>query len=234
MSMIADGHTDDRAFAARRHRLRRRAAVLARVEDGVHADPDRRLRRPVRRELLVPAHRGVEGADPVALGAAADPRRPLAAAGSWSPEEEFNVLPVAQTARRISELGRPGVDRRPRPARGPRRALGHLELRQRRNDPAPGAGDRDHQPGARLRPRPRHRLDRAGQARRPGRARRQPAGEHPQLDRASATPSPTASCTTATWTRSRGGTRRRQPFWFEQSAGGDYTAGATVGLPHED
>ena len=31
-----------------------------------------------------------------------------------------------------------------------------------------------------------------------------------------------------------GGTRRRQPFWFEQSAGVSYTAGATVGLPHED
>jgi cytosine/adenosine deaminase-related metal-dependent hydrolase len=31
-----------------------------------------------------------------------------------------------------------------------------------------------------------------------------------------------------------GGTRKRQPFWFEQSAGGGYTAGATVGVPHED
>ena len=31
-----------------------------------------------------------------------------------------------------------------------------------------------------------------------------------------------------------GGTRKRQPFWFEQSAGGGYTAGATLGLPEED
>ena len=31
-----------------------------------------------------------------------------------------------------------------------------------------------------------------------------------------------------------GGTRRRQPFWFEQSAGGAYTAGATVGVPEVD
>jgi imidazolonepropionase-like amidohydrolase/Tol biopolymer transport system component len=31
-----------------------------------------------------------------------------------------------------------------------------------------------------------------------------------------------------------GGTRRRQPFWFEQSAGGSYTAGATLGIPEED
>ena len=31
-----------------------------------------------------------------------------------------------------------------------------------------------------------------------------------------------------------GGNRRRLPFWFEQSAGGDYTAGATVGVPHQD
>jgi imidazolonepropionase-like amidohydrolase/Tol biopolymer transport system component len=31
-----------------------------------------------------------------------------------------------------------------------------------------------------------------------------------------------------------GGTRKREPFWFEQSAGGSYTAGVTVGVPHED
>ena len=31
-----------------------------------------------------------------------------------------------------------------------------------------------------------------------------------------------------------GGTGKREPFWFEQSAGGNYTAGATVALPHED
>jgi imidazolonepropionase-like amidohydrolase len=31
-----------------------------------------------------------------------------------------------------------------------------------------------------------------------------------------------------------GGSRKRQPFWFEQSAGGAYTAGAAVGVPHED
>jgi len=31
-----------------------------------------------------------------------------------------------------------------------------------------------------------------------------------------------------------GGTRKRAPFWFEQSAGGSYTAGATLGAPEED
>jgi imidazolonepropionase-like amidohydrolase len=31
-----------------------------------------------------------------------------------------------------------------------------------------------------------------------------------------------------------GGARRRQPFWFEQSAGGNYTAGATLGTPDAD
>jgi imidazolonepropionase-like amidohydrolase len=30
-----------------------------------------------------------------------------------------------------------------------------------------------------------------------------------------------------------GGTRRRQPFWFEQSAGGAYSAGAAASVPHE-
>ncbi len=31
-----------------------------------------------------------------------------------------------------------------------------------------------------------------------------------------------------------GGTRKRQPFWFEESAGAAYSAGATVGTPHTD
>jgi imidazolonepropionase-like amidohydrolase len=31
-----------------------------------------------------------------------------------------------------------------------------------------------------------------------------------------------------------GGTRKRQPFWFEQGAGGNYTAGVTLGVPEED
>ena len=30
------------------------------------------------------------------------------------------------------------------------------------------------------------------------------------------------------------GSKRRAPFWFEQSAGGNYSAGTTVGLPHQD
>lgn len=31
-----------------------------------------------------------------------------------------------------------------------------------------------------------------------------------------------------------GGTRRRQPFWFEQSAGAGFSAGAAVGVPETD
>ena len=31
-----------------------------------------------------------------------------------------------------------------------------------------------------------------------------------------------------------GGTHRTRPFWFQQSAGGNYSEGVTVGLPHED
>ena len=31
-----------------------------------------------------------------------------------------------------------------------------------------------------------------------------------------------------------GGTGGFEPFWFHEQAGGSYTAGATVGLPHED
>jgi hypothetical protein len=31
-----------------------------------------------------------------------------------------------------------------------------------------------------------------------------------------------------------GGTRKRQSFWFEQSAGGSYTTGVTLGVPEED
>ena len=31
-----------------------------------------------------------------------------------------------------------------------------------------------------------------------------------------------------------GGTHKRRPLWFEQGAGGNFTVGATVGVPHED
>jgi imidazolonepropionase-like amidohydrolase len=31
-----------------------------------------------------------------------------------------------------------------------------------------------------------------------------------------------------------GGNRRRQPFWFEQSAGGGYSAGASTSVPRDD
>ena len=31
-----------------------------------------------------------------------------------------------------------------------------------------------------------------------------------------------------------GGSHRERPFWFQQSAGGSYSEGTTVGLPHED
>jgi imidazolonepropionase-like amidohydrolase/Tol biopolymer transport system component len=31
-----------------------------------------------------------------------------------------------------------------------------------------------------------------------------------------------------------GGTHRTRPFWFQRSAGGSYSEGATVGVPHED
>ena len=31
-----------------------------------------------------------------------------------------------------------------------------------------------------------------------------------------------------------GGTFRIRPFWFDQSAGGSYSQGATLGVPHED
>jgi hypothetical protein len=31
-----------------------------------------------------------------------------------------------------------------------------------------------------------------------------------------------------------GGTHRERPFWFQQSAGGAYSEGVTIGVPHED
>ena len=31
-----------------------------------------------------------------------------------------------------------------------------------------------------------------------------------------------------------GGTHRTRPFWFQQSAGGSYSEGVTIGVPHED
>ena len=31
-----------------------------------------------------------------------------------------------------------------------------------------------------------------------------------------------------------GGTGGFKPFWFQDNAGGNFTAGATLGVPHED
>jgi hypothetical protein len=31
-----------------------------------------------------------------------------------------------------------------------------------------------------------------------------------------------------------GGTFRARPFWFQQMAGGNYSQGLTIGVPHED
>jgi len=31
-----------------------------------------------------------------------------------------------------------------------------------------------------------------------------------------------------------GGTHKTRPFWFQQSAGGNYSEGTTIGVPHED
>ena len=151
------------------------------------------------------------------------------------PAEEENQRAVDLAHRQADQRPRhPGLDRRARPARGPRRALGHVELRARRHDPAPGAGDGDDQPGARATASTATSA-RSSRASSPTSWCSTPTRSRTSATRpASATPSPTASCTTATWTRSRAARASAQPFWFEQSAGGNYTAGATESVPHED
>jgi Tol biopolymer transport system component len=87
-------------------------------------------------------------------------------------------LRARQDGQRDRRCRRPHPARRSRPAPGPRRPLGAVDVRAGRHVATPSAARR-HALGRRVhRPRYRRRLPRTRQARRPRRPRREPAGRH--------------------------------------------------------
>jgi len=177
LAMVADG---DRAQPAAVAALRGRAQLLRRHRGGLHADPGGDLWRPRGRSLLAHGRRCVDAPAPVAPRAAA---RAAAALGAPHQGAGGGLRRQGERGNRQA-AGRPrraGQHRRARRGGRPRGALGDVVLRARRHEPARGAPDRHHRPGARLWLRRRHRLARARQAGRPRRPRGESARGHPQL-----------------------------------------------------
>ena len=107
MNQIVDGHTTIEHSLPGPAHLRRRHPAVARVEDRLDPDDGRRLRRPVRRISLVPAHQGLGRADHRRKWAPrglidARARRPVII-----PEEEDNLVFTARQTKAISDLGIP-------------------------------------------------------------------------------------------------------------------------------
>ena len=110
---VPHGHEHDRR-RQHQHRaqraagalLRRRVAVLAADQSGVHADAGRDLRRPRQRVLLLSGVGGVGASDPVALRAAAHPAAALRAPADGAGERLSAVSAIRRRTRSdCMELG---------------------------------------------------------------------------------------------------------------------------------
>ncbi len=180
MTQIVDGHTGIE-HATPLVRLYDDARQLWSEDQGrLHADVRRRLRRHLRRELLVRPHGRVEGPAPHDVHPALH-RRTALHAPHQGPGRALQPRPRRRGGARPPLEGGVGADRRARPARGARRPLGDLEHGPGRLHPVGGVPQR--QPRRRALPRIGQgpRLDRAREARRPRRHRRQAARGHPRL-----------------------------------------------------
>ena len=180
-TMVVDGHTGVEHSLPVPKLYKDVVTLFAQEQDRLHADADRRLRRPVGRELLVSARRtsgrtsGCSTFMPRDVIDARSRRRTMA------PDDDFNHFADRRRARSRSSTPAARVQLG---AHGQLQGLGaHWELwmlAQGGMTPLEALRCATHQRRALPRPGQGHRLARAGQARRPDRARRQPAREHPQ------------------------------------------------------
>ena len=202
MTMVLDGftafeHALPVELAGRHRQLRREVRHL------LHADADRRVRRTVGRGVLLADAQSARRREAQSLHAA---RRSSTRRRAAPVDLSVRVqLPDGRDRRgRRAARRRQRVARRARAGAGPRPALGALgdggrgRAAKGCGDDADGGAARLHDPrGRQDRLRAGPRLDRGGQARRPRRARRRPAGRHPQHRRRFGGSSRTARCGTA-------------------------------------
>jgi Tol biopolymer transport system component len=160
--------------------VERRPPALVADRGRLHAHVQRGVRRSVRRALLVRAHRRLGERAAHALQPAFHHRAALdapaeGAGGALQPHPGGRLRQAAPRPRRLR------ADRRPRPEGRPRRPLGDVDDEPGRLH-ALGGDPLGDDPGRLVSgPRRRHRVDRAGQAGRPGGHRREPAGGPPPI-----------------------------------------------------
>ena len=149
------------------------------------------------------------------------------------PAEEENMLSVAKTAKRINDLGVPTMIG----AHGQREGLGaHWDIW---SFALGGMSPLQALATATINPARAHGLDKDLGSIEPGKLADLVVLDGNPLENIRNTASIRYTVLNGTVYDSNmdqvaGGARRRQSFWFEQSAGGNYTAGATLGTPQED
>ena len=160
--------------------LQGRRGIRRAHEDVLHTDHPRRVRRAVERKFLLRKRERGHGPKAEALGAMGAPRQHGAPTRAVVPAGRVRSHRHRERRRRHRSRRRQGGSGQPRPAAGTRRPLGDVEPAIRRPDPTRNAEDRDALRRRSHRNAAGRRLARGRQDGGLGRARSQPAGEHPQ------------------------------------------------------
>ncbi len=177
-TMMLDGHTGIEHNLPVPNLYKDVTTLFARSGLGYTPTLHRVVRVTERRELLVPAQRRVQEREAADLRAAR--RRSAARAPTRHVgRRRLRARAGGQGRQGRARRRRQGAARRARPAAGPRGALGTVDAAAGRHDQPGGAAGGHDCRRAVSRSRQGPRLARGGQARRPRRARRQPAGRHP-------------------------------------------------------